>query len=311
MIDSYIFLQIKYQPYKKENAQSRQLINHQLEKTGLKCSSSVCFLRSQDFSLERSLALAHDAGRITTEGNYAIASSSWCQTATVKFPDMENHIPLRATKHAHDLREVAAETALEMVEAFHIMEKWHPQLSSLPLCSWRDLCYTCSWSAQPRENFRVIFWLVCSPDSSRIAQQSVHCPQPFWASCVWAIQFYRRFNSWRVCPCCELLVCLDFIASRAEGDESRWQCSRCLSKKHLYTCKIYSYCFPMYNSVFLTLSSGEVWMTRIWEHTPVKRNCPCTKSPTTGFISKQDSASNSPKSWELFFYTDRSSYGSG
>lgn len=123
MIDSYIFLQIKYQPYKTENAQSRQLINHQLEKTGLKCSSSVCFLRSEDFSLERSLALAHDAGRITTEGNYAIASSSWCQTAMVQFPDMENHIPSRATKHAHDLREVAAETALEMVEAFHIMEK--------------------------------------------------------------------------------------------------------------------------------------------------------------------------------------------
>jgi len=82
------------------------------ENTDLKCSSYACFLRSQDFSLERCLAQAHDARRNTIEENYGIASSLQYQTRMFKFPDTEKHIssygqePQNTHTHLRQMRQL-------------------------------------------------------------------------------------------------------------------------------------------------------------------------------------------------------------
>lgn len=101
----------------------------------------------------------------------------------------------RVTKHSHNLREVTAETAPEMVKMLHVMEKGHSQLSSLPLCSWRDLCWLQLVSTMQRL-FRSDFLACMFPRlESWITQQPLHYHWPFLWSCFWTIQTYRRFNS--------------------------------------------------------------------------------------------------------------------
>lgn len=247
----------------------RQLINYQLENTDLKCSSSVFFLRSQDFSLERYLVLALVAERNTIEENYAIASSSWYHTGTVKFLDMENHISsygqepqnTHTTLERGDSRDssrnyenashngsspvslsASGGTYVKTAAGQHNPEIISESFSGLCVAQIRALNY----SAAPPLPLALLGELHLNYSNLQEIQQLEGL-----------LLFQAVGLPWFHCPTSWGWVPRD---SQREGDESRRHlpcASRRLSEKHVCTCKIYLDCFPIYNPLFLTLSSGE------------------------------------------------------
>lgn len=100
----------------------RNYQNNHSENTALKWNSYVCFLKSQDSSLERYLALTHSMKKNATKENPAIASSSQHQQEHSSLLRHKAHIFIwpRATAHPHTLW--TAEADPEMAKKIHKME---------------------------------------------------------------------------------------------------------------------------------------------------------------------------------------------
>lgn len=98
----------------------RDYQNNHLENAALKWNSYVCFLRSQDSSLEKYLALAHSMKRNARKENSTIASSSQHQQGRSSLLRHKAHIFIwpRATAHPHTPWTAEADPFYESFSSF-------------------------------------------------------------------------------------------------------------------------------------------------------------------------------------------------